>query len=56
MLAALELLKARAPQDIAALKKGVDLIGVASLGQTGSGRTTGGAVSICGGRASAERA
>jgi hypothetical protein len=55
VLAALELLKARAPQDIAALK-GVDLIGVASLGQTGSGRTTGGAVSICGGRASAERA
>ncbi len=40
MLAALELLKARAPQDIAALK-GVDLIRVASLGQTGSGRTAG---------------
>ena len=41
VLAALELLKARAPQDIPALK-GVDLIRVASLGETGPGRKTAG--------------
>jgi hypothetical protein len=47
VLAALELLKARASQDIPALK-GVDLIRVVSLGETGPGRKIAGAFNLGG--------